>query len=700
MFTIIRTAAKKTIIHGLTLPALILLMLLHLLHVLPQPLARLCLFPLALYIIFFTPGLHWTPIFSKEGRLSLSEFLFRSIALNMLLLICATACIKIAGLAVSWKNLPPFLFCLAFIAETIKAHRGISIHIDNDLKNYTIPMFVGSATCIALFICFHSYFIAPLDRYWLLDEGEGMRSGMIVNWNFPKARIGSAALTGSTGMKKVGERRYAIEEFPATITYHNYSQTPQDFNLIFLFQAPEAAKASISLNGEQIRNIELPKSIPLRTDYIIPRACRYSILEWVALQPGENTVGIVCAPSVKPGSLVLDELSGLDKISFAFYMNTEYQLVRLGPMFDAIEYIDFASNLRDKLFTYTWDIRPGVAAYTIITPPLGFFTDSITLALLDGEFTDIKLLYLGKLLILFLCVILLCGYDNQTITTGLACMPAFAIACQTAILAGFRHIEAVDTLLALLYLLIFYFLWRKRYRYFILCSILTSLTRFHGVLFPVLFLGTFLLAGRITLSRAIKLIAAIAFVLLIYTAIAYAIGRATGVLNIWREDILWGHFVRFGHKIMEPCRTPFDIPLFTAWLLLASGFAPLFMFLKKDGLSRMLLCTLLPYLMLVYCSTYVKVYYLIVPIYPLIIIAVRNISQQKDAHLYFSCGKLSFRIFNIKIFSSGLFFILALASLAYLLIVPLTDPDYNSLTLPLYQRLVERGFVSPYKGLY
>lgn len=61
------------------------------------------------------------------------------------------------------------------------------------------------------------YFITPRDRYWLLDEGEGMRSGMIVNWKFPKARIGSAALVRSTGLKKIGTRRHMIEKIPATV---------------------------------------------------------------------------------------------------------------------------------------------------------------------------------------------------------------------------------------------------------------------------------------------------------------------------------------------------------------------------------------------------------------------------------------------------------------------------------------------------
>ena len=692
-------AFNRTFTHGLTAPAIVLAALIHM-SPLPRQIASSCLIPLALYLIFFTPGLHWTAIFSKRRNLQLSEFLFRSLGLNIILLACATTAIKLTGSTVSWRNLLPSLFSLAFIAEFIKARKNISITINNDLKAYTIPLITGIATCIALFLCFRSYFTTPLDRYWLLDEGEGMRSGMIVNWNFPKARIGPAALIGSTGMRKVAERRYMIEGIPATLSYRNYSPTPQNYNLMFLFQAQDAAKVSLSLNGKKIRDVELPKSIPLRTDYIIPRAHRYSILEWVALQPGENTVEIACAPPVKPGFLMLDELSGLDKISFTDYMNTAYQLVRLGPMFDAIESIDFASNLRDKLFTYTWDIRPGVAAYTIITPPFDFFTDSIMITLTEGGFPHIKLLYLGKLFVLFFCAIMLCGIDNPQITKGLACMPAFAIACQTAILAGFKYVETVDTLLAIFYLLSFYFLWRQRYGYFLLFAILTSLTRFHGVLLPVLFLGAFLLAGRITFSKVIRLLAAIALSLLLYTAIAYAIGRATGVLNIWCEDIVWGHFVRFGRKIMEPCRTPFDIPLFTAWLLLASGFAPLFAFLKRDGLSRMLLYTLLPYLLLVYCSTYVKVYYLVVPIYPLVIIAVRNFSQQRYTYLRLSSGKISYRIFNVGTFSSRLFLILALASVVYLLIVPLTDPDYNSSTLALYQRLVARGFIAPYKGLY
>jgi hypothetical protein len=692
-------AFSRTFTHGFTTPALIAAALIHVLP-LPHPIASLCLFPLAIYLIFFTPGLHWTAIFSKKRDLHLSEFLFRSLGINMVLLACVTTAIKLTGAAVSWRNLLPSLLFIALVAELIKARKGISISIDNDLKAYAIPIIAGIATCIALFLCFRSYFTAPLDRYWLLDEGEGMRSGMIADWNFPKARIVSAGVAGSKGMKKIGERRYAIEGFPAALTYHNYSPAPKDFNLMFLFQAPEAAEVSISLNGKQIRNTELPKSIPLRTDYIIPRAHRYSILEWVALRPGENTLEIACAPSLKPGALILDELSGLDKISFASYMNTEYQLVRLGPMFDAVEAIDFASNLQDKLFTYTWDIRPGVAAYTIITPPLDFFTDSVMISITGGGFPHIKLLYLGKLFVVFLCAIVLCGLDNPKITTGLACMPAFAIAFQTAVLAGFKYVETVDTLLAIFYLLTFYFLWRERYGYFLLFSILASLTRFHGVLFPVLFMGTFLLAGRIAFSRVIRLLAAIAAALLIYAAIAYAIGRATGVLNIWYEDILWGHLVRFGRRIMEPCRTPFDIPLFTGWLLLASGFAPLFMLLKKDGLSKMLLYALLPYLLLVYCSTYVKVYYLVVPIYPLVIIAARNIGQSRDACLTLSLGGRSFRLFDVKTVAPRLFFWLSVASLAYLLIVPLTDPDYNSLTLALYRRLVERGLVAPYQGLY
>lgn len=692
-------AFNRTFTHGLTAPAIILAAFIHA-SPLPRPIASSCLIPPALYLLFFTPGLHWTAVFSKKRDLHLSEFIFRSLGINIVLLALATTAIKLAGAVVSWRNLLPSLFLLALIAEFIKARKGISLAIDNDLKKYAIPLAVGAATCIALFLCFRSYFTTPLDRYWLLDEGEGMRSGMIVSWNFPKARIGSAALAGSTGMKQTGARRYAVEGAPAALIYHNYSPAPRDFNLMLLFQSPEAARISISLNGKKIRDAELPKSIPLRTDYIIPRAHRYSILEWVALQPGENTVEIACAPAMKPGSLILDELSGLDKISFADYMNTEYQLVRLGPMFDAVEAIDFASNLRDKLFTYTWDIRPGVAAYTIITPPFDFFTDSIMIAVTEGGFPHIKLLYLGKLFVLFLCATVLCGVDNPRITKGLACMPAFAIAGQTAVLAGFKYVETVDTLLAIFYLLSFYFLWRERYGYFLLFSILTSLTRFHGVLFPVLFLGTFLIAGRIALSRVVRLLLGIALALLIYTAIAYAIGRATGVLNIWYEDIVWGHFVRFGRKIMEPCRTPFDIPLFTAWLLLASGFAPIFMFLKKDGLTKMMLYALAPYMLLVYCSTYVKVYYLVVPIYPLVIIAARNVSQLRDERLLFSCGGISFRMFKIGPFASRLFFALALASMAYLLIVPLTDPDYNSSALALYRQLVERGFVSPYKGLY
>lgn len=667
---------------------------------LPQAIARLCLFPLALYVIFFTPGLHWTAIFTKKRNLHLSEFLFRSLGLNLILLACATTAIKLTGSTVSWQNLLPAIFCLAFLAEILKAWRGISLSIDNDLKAYTIPLIAGAATCVALFFCFRSYFTTPLDRYWLLDEGEGMRSGMIVNWDFPKAQINSAALTRSTGLKKIGERRFMIEKIPATLTYHNYSPTPQPFNLIFLFQSPETAAVSISLNGKQIRSIDLPKSIPLRTDYIITRAHRYSILEWVALQPGENAIEILCTPVRGADFLTLDELSGLDKISFTSYMNTEYQLVRLGPMFDAIESIDFASNLRDRLFTYTWDIRPSVAAYTIITPPLDFFTDSIMISLTDGGFTDIKLLYLGKLFVLFFCAIVLCGHDNPRITTGLACMPAFAIACQTAILTGFKYVETVDTLLAIFYLLTFYFLWRERFGYFVLFSILTSLTRFHGILFPLLFLGAYLLAGKITLSRALRLLAAIVFILLIYGGIAFAIGYRTGVLPIWREDIWWGHLVRFGHKIVEPCRTPFDIPLFTGWLLLASGFSPLFLLLKKDALSRMLLFALLPYLLLVYCSTYVKVYYLVIPIYSLVIIAVRNISQQREARLCLSHGRHSLRLLNLTTFSRKLFFALSLGSLAYLLVIPLTDPDFNSSALALYQQLVERGFLSPYKGLY
>ena len=699
MLNSLGTALKKVFIHGLTAPALIVMALIHASN-LPQPIARMCLFPLAVYVIFFTPGLHWTAIFSKKRNLRLSEFLFRSLGLNIILLACATTAIKILGFSISWQNLLPAIFCLAFLAELIKARGGISTRIDNDLKAYTIPLIAGAAMCVALFFCFRSYFTTPLDRYWLLDEGEGMRSGMIVNWDFPKAQINSAALTRSTGLKKTGTRRHVLEKIPATLTYHNYSRTPQPFNLMLLFQSPEATTVSLSLNGKQIRSIELPRSIPLRTDYIIPRAHRYSILEWVTLQPGENTLELSCAPPMGHGSLILDELSGLDKISFSSYINTEYQLVRLGPMFDAIESIDFASNLRTKVFTYTWDIRPGVAAYTIITPPLDFLTDSIMISLTDGGFTNIKLLYLGKLFILFLCVIVLCGYDNPRITTGLACMPAFAIACQTAVLGGFKYVETVDTLLAIFYLLTFYFLWRKRYGYFVLFSILTSLTRFHGILFPLLFMGAFLVAGRITFPRAIRLLAWIIFILLIYGGFAFAIGYRTGVLPIWREDIWWGHLVRFGHKIAEPCRTPFDIPLFTGWLLLASGFSPLFLLLKKDALSRMLLCALLPYLFLVYCSTYVKVYYLVVPVYPLVIIAVRNISQQRDARLCLSHGRHSLRVLNLTTFSRKLFFALSLGSLAYLLVIPLTDPDFNSSALPLYQQLVERGFLSPYKGLY
>lgn len=699
MFIIIWTALKNTFIHSLTAFVLIVIALIHA-SPLPDLIAWPCLFVLALYVIFFTPGLHWTPIFSRNRNPTLSEFLFRSIGINLVLLACATTCIKIAGFAVSWHNLLPALFLLALIAELIKARRGISIRIDNDLKAYTIPLIAGAATCIALFFCFRSYFTTPLDRYWLLDEGEGMRSGMITSWRFPKTRIRTATLVGSNGLRIIGARRYTIENSPATLTYRNHSGMPQSFNLALLFQAPGPSTIALSLNGKNIRSIELPRSIPLRTDYIIPRAHRYSIMEWVILQPGENTLEIACAPFGIPGSLILDELSGIDKISFAFYMNTEYQLVRLGPMFDAIEAIDFASNLRAKPFTYTWDIRPGVAAYTIITPPVDFFADSLIITLMEGGFPAIKLLYLGKLFVLFLCVIVLCGLDNPGITRGLACMPAFIIACQTAILAGFKYVETVDTMLAIFYLLAFYFLWKNRYGYFVLFSLLTSLTRFHGVLFPLIFLGAFLCAGRITFLKALRLLAMIALFLLIYTGIAFAIGYRTGVLAIWREDIVWGHLIRFGEKIMEPCRTPFDIPGFTGWLLLASGFAPLFLLLKKDALSRVMLCALLPYLVLMYFSTYVKVYYLVVPLYPLAIIAVRNLSLSQNAHCYFRCRLFSLRLLHLTSFRRKLFFCLSAASLLYLLINPLTDPDYNSLFLPWYHTLVSRGLLPPYKGLY
>lgn len=680
----IRTALAQSFTRGGTVPVMGLYVACRLLPL--SPAAAACLFPLSLYLIFISPGIRWVPLFSREREMTLSGLLARAFGLNLCALALLTTLIKAAGLTVSAKNLLPAIFALALLGEYLRARRGISVSIRNDLAAHWPVMAAAVCACLALLVCFRHYFLTPLDRYWLLDDGEGMRSGAIVDWKFPEKRLDPPIFTGGANVRAADAGRFEITGSPATLVYDNRSDSTREVNLIYFLQMRRPARVSLSLNGRAIRTYEVVKSYPVRTDYFTARPCRQSIMEWVALAPGRNVVKIGVAPFPAGGTAVFDDFSGCDKVSFVSAVRPRYQLVRLGPMFDAIEALDFGSNLRRKLFTYTWDIRPGVAAYTIITPPLDFFMDSLACALMGNDLVNIKLLYLGKILFAFLCAWMLLVEGLPSVSRPLALLPVFAIAAETVVLAGFRYVETVDTLLAVAYLLSAYFLWKGRYGWFILFSSIASLTRFHGALFPAIFLAVFALSGRIRWSRALTCAAALGAVLAVYAAVALLIGAATHVLNIWAEDVIWGHLIHFEGKIMEPCRTPLHLWTFAWWMLLASCFSPLFLLLRRDGLGRVLFRSAAPYVALMCASAYVKVYYLIVPLYPCVIIAARSIAGRAAAR-----G-------GARLTACAL--VLAAGAVAFMAVAPLTDPDFNSVAPGLYHRLVSAGLLPRYGGLY
>ena len=683
--THIRTALARSLTRGGTAPVIGLYAACRLLP-LPPAAAAACLFTLALHLIFISPGINWVPLFSRDREIPLSGFLARSFGLNLCALALLTTLIKAAGFAVSAKNLLPAILLFAFIGEYLRARKGASVSIRNDLAPHWPVMAAAVCACLALLVCFRHYFLTPLDRYWLLDDGEGMRSGMIVDWKFPGKRLDPPRFDGGANVRAAGGGRFEITGSPAALGYDNRSATPREVNLIYFLQMKHPARVSLSLNGKPIRSYDVVKSYPLRTDYFTARPCRQSIMEWVKLAPGRNVVEIRLAPFPVGVKAVLDDFSGCDKVSFVSAVRPRYQLVRLGPMFDAIEALDFGSNLRRKLFTYTWDIRQGVAAYTIITPPLDFFMDSLVLALMGDDLVHIKLLYLGKILFLFLCAWMLLVEGLPAVPRPLALLAVFAIAAETMVLAGFRYVETVDTLLAITYLLSAYFLWQRRYGWFVLFASFASLTRFHGALFPMIFLAVFAMSGRVRWSRALKCAAVLGAVLAVYAAGALIICVATHVLNIWAEDVIYGHLIRFEGKIMEPCRTPLHLGTFAWWMLLASCFSPLFFLLKRDGLGRVLFRSAAPYFALMCASSYVKVYYLIVPLYPFIIIAARSIAGRAAAR-----G-------GARLTACAL--VLAAGAVVFMAVAPLTDPDFNSVFPGLYHRLVSAGLLPRYGGLY
>ncbi len=657
----------------------------------------------ALFIIFVMPGIYWSPLLRKHPAQSYSGIFLSAFPLSLLLLGIGTTIIKLCGGEICALKLIVLIIALSLVGLFINWQRWQSFKLTNDLKSTAVPLLLALLLCVAIFSLFQNYFVAEPSRYWSLDEGEGVTGGDISGWSFPGDEEEKGIRSTFRGeLIPEGPRSAKIIGTPASILFHNSKPVEIPYHIHLLLQKASLTTLSLTLDGKHLLSADVQKFIPLTCETFIPMVCRRAIETAVMLKPGVNELRLQFAGKGAPSPgdpLFLENLSGLSKPQFADYMNTHYQLLRLGPLYDSMEALDFSTNLRSKPFLYTWDLRSGLPGYTTANQPLEFFTDMLAHVLIGPRLSSIKILYLGKLFFLFLLVSILLMFDNPSFKPYGTLLYLPILFTQSLILLNFRHVEAADTLLAINFLLMVYFLRRGENALFVIAAFFTAITRNQG--FILVFLC--LLGHTISFGdwkRCTKNLSIFVAIACAYAAAVLWLGYRHGLLDYWKQDLYWENLYRFSTTFTNAWRTRFNFTTFNGWLLLVSCGYPALILFKKDKFSRFLLISIIPYYILICFSAYMKVYYTVFLVHPLNLIGLRNWMQLDGRQLKLSWRRRYYFKINLQKAAGICIALLAAFCIFWLLVVPPTDPGFNSRFPYLTNYLTNKGFVPPYKGLY
>ncbi|MBM4078956.1 MAG: hypothetical protein FJ278_04585 [Planctomycetes bacterium] len=567
-----------------------------------------------LFLIVFGPGCLFVAAMAPPRIESLFPFLALGFGGNALLLIVTTTLIKATGIPITRATLLIDLGALTAIGATACLLQRQPAKVGSGLVTRALVMAALALIVPVSLLAVSKPFLAEDDQYLPLDtlrrlpakDGPAETRRLVSTW--PDVRW----------LPTADPLQFRVETGESTLAWFNDRDRDVTLNLCLVVQAYGEGELSFrradtkkpGFSGETRFLDSLNETFHVQPRFDAREHPRnfpppsFIIARDLSLKPGQSSLRINYKSSAANAYLLITDLSGLGRVSFAQEFGKRFLVDNVG---DRQSNIELARNLRTRLwlFEHSYDgTRHDGGGYTISNLPFPYFLYDFALLLLGDSVSSIHLLYLAELAMLFLIIVRLGCYHEGRPRWPLVALALGPVAVYAVLMRFMVESTYIHTLLTLTFLLAVYYWVEGCSVPFLVFASFTLLTKGGVVLLAFMFAASFLVyRGEWRFAaRSLVLLAVVALAL---AALVFALGQHTGSLEAWRQQSFGrdygGRFSLLTSALagqMENLKYVAQGAWRVTWqVALASCFLPLALlaFRKRDKVAVFCVLAALPY---------------------------------------------------------------------------------------------------------
>lgn len=451
-------------------------------------LARALRTVLGLGMLMAGPGAVAALCLARRRRLGGVAFMSRAWLLNQALFVVGSAAIKAGDVSMS-----PWICFVLMMGLTALSLAWA--YLSRSETRVVLPVegrwVVGAMMlCPALLLLIAEPTVVSRHSYWPLEtEAELFELGRVTH-DSSQFRV-----SYSPECKRIAERRYGVQTWPAAILVENRAATTRRYALKLLVESHVEGTLRIRCNGRTVaeqylhprmRHSRFPRNYP-------PPNCMLS--SEADLPPGPSTfeLGLSVEEPDRLPRVVVTDVSGLDYRAIRRVFGRHYVVAALG---DVQGNLNQSANLSDHLWFYTASYdgeRADGGGYSISNLPFPYYVDNFALLLMGDSPMSLNTLQLG-LVALTIPLLLALADARGCRSVALACA---AMLCYGVLMR--LHVEALymQALLTFAFMLCTYHYLRGERGWFCLAAFFVAMSKGGVALLGLLFvLGVLLMKGR------------------------------------------------------------------------------------------------------------------------------------------------------------------------------------------------------------